>query len=157
MSYTKRTCIDCGYRDIQPNMVRENRRVHTGRSTTGLQKRTIAAWLFGDKRATNQVTKFLFSPNTREYYRNRTVWVCQSCAGSSTESVELGFFGQLLSDLWWWTKLLITVGVYGAIILYVISLIGEEGSKQKEGKNELGVGSDFYNTEGTDGSNASNN
>jgi len=81
MSYTKRTCHDCGYKDIQPNMYRVEVTKRTGTSTTGFAKRSLFGALLGDQRSGRQVGKALFAPNKRVYHRTREVWKCGVCAG----------------------------------------------------------------------------
>lgn len=83
MSYTKRTCHYCGYRDIQPNMTQVEIEYTSGSSNTGLPKRTVASWLAGNDKARKDVGKYLFSPNKRTYKRRRKVWACDQCTGKS--------------------------------------------------------------------------
>lgn len=93
MAYTKRTCHKCGFRDIQPNMKQETVQVKVGSSTTGMNKRTVAgAFLMGDKKSGNQIRKYLFAPNKRDYTRNRQVWMCKNCSKSNSSDFTLEDF-----------------------------------------------------------------
>lgn len=80
MSFTKRTCTSCGYRDIQPNMVQTEIEYQSGSSIKGITGREAAGWLLGSKTSEKAVNKWLFSPNKRNYTRKRKVWLCDNCA-----------------------------------------------------------------------------
>ena len=91
MSYTKRTCHKCGFRDIQPNMVQRTISVDTGSSRASFDKKAFfAATFLGDKKAGRQVHKSVFANNKRKYTRDKTVFECRSCAGGSIQRSSLG-------------------------------------------------------------------
>lgn len=91
MSYTKRTCTVCGFRDIQPNMTQKTVKAKSGQSKAGAGMNTWAGYLIGDKASVKAVNKTIWGTNTRNYTRNKQVWVCNrsECSGSSGR----GFFG----------------------------------------------------------------
>ena len=80
MSYAKKTCNICGWRDEQPNMYRVEKDVYVGHTTAGLKGRTILGALFGYKPSQRKVGRYLFAPNKRKYIRRREVWMCVDCA-----------------------------------------------------------------------------
>lgn len=84
MSYAKKTCNMCGFRDIQPNMYRVEKEVYVGSGNTGLSGRTWIGAAFGYKRSQRQIGKYFLAPNKRNYKRRREVWMCADCAGAST-------------------------------------------------------------------------
>ena len=65
MSYTKRTCSRCGYRDIQPNMKQVTESYTSGHSQRQISKRSIIGAFLGDPRAKRQNADWLLG-NTRE-------------------------------------------------------------------------------------------
>ena len=82
MSYTKRTCHKCGYRDIQPNMKQIEIEYVSGSSQAELSGRAVAtAAIFGSKKGGNQVANWLTGNTKRQYKRKKLVWVCYSNCG----------------------------------------------------------------------------
>lgn len=97
MSYVKRTCRECGYKDIQPNMYRSSIRYKSGSSNTGITKRTLFSSLLGSPEGNRQLGKYLFFPNKRDYYRNREIWLCTNCAlDAGIIKLKKGFWGNLV-------------------------------------------------------------
>lgn len=93
MSYTKRTCYACGYRDIQPNMRQVDVKVKSGSSKKGLTAREVTFGILGSEESNKAINKWMFSPNKRNYYRNKKVWVCSDCAKSSSlEGIGFGWY-----------------------------------------------------------------
>lgn len=91
MSYTKRTCSKCGYRDIQPNMKQVTESYTSGQSQRQISKRSIIGAFLGEPRAQRQNADWLFGSTRRKYTRNRTVWVCRTCPNlEADESFKLG-------------------------------------------------------------------
>ena len=87
MSYTKRTCVRCGYRDIQPNMKQITESYTSGYSQKAISNRSIVGAFLGDPRAQRQNADWLLGNTKRKYTRNRRVWVCKSnCGSKPTES-----------------------------------------------------------------------
>lgn len=80
MSYTRRTCVDCGYRDIQPNMIRVEREVKTGKSQGSTSIMTWIGALFGHRPSQRAIGRHIFNSAKRNYYRVRKVWLCPDCA-----------------------------------------------------------------------------
>ena len=66
MTYAKKTCYDCGQRDIQPNMKR----------VTITKTNTSHGYSHKTKKATS----------SRAYVNKRKVFVCKSCADARTKS-----------------------------------------------------------------------
>lgn len=121
MSHTKRTCYECGYRDIQPNMYKKVISVESGSSNTGLTTRSLVGSLFSDKSA-KEVHKYFLSPNKRTYKRNKTVYICQGCEGSETFVDKLIYYTVIVP-----LKILFTILVWalGAVcVLFLLSLLG---------------------------------
>jgi len=80
--YTKRTCVNCGLRDIQPNMRQKEIYAESGRSKKGVSGSTVTGWLvFGNKKSARSVVDTVFNNNQRTYYRKRKVWLCGNCYG----------------------------------------------------------------------------
>ena len=90
MSYTKRTCTECGWRDIQPNMRQVEIEYVSGSSK---QKADIWTWLGagpGNKVAERALQR-AYTGGHREYKRRRKVWVCQNCTPSQSVKKRLTF------------------------------------------------------------------
>ncbi len=81
--YTKRTCHECGKRDIQPNMRQKTISLVTGSSSQQIGSNTWLGVLAGDKSSGRAVRNAIFGSNSRKYTRNKTVWVCKSCKTST--------------------------------------------------------------------------
>ena len=88
MTYTRRTCSKCGYRDIQPNMRKRTVTYESGSSESGVSKRTWLGVFFGDNASARAVKRNWFNSSKRKYYRNRNVWMCKKCAGKEDESAK---------------------------------------------------------------------
>jgi hypothetical protein len=86
MSYSKRTCNQCGYKDIQPNMKQVEIDYISGSSQAELSGRALlSATLFGSKKGSNQVNNWLTGNTKRQYKRKRLVWVCNDNCGRKNE------------------------------------------------------------------------
>lgn len=114
MSYAKKTCNICGYRDEQPNMYRVEKDVYTGSGNTGLSGRTWLGAAIGYKKSQRQIGRYFLAPSKRNYTRRREVWMCGDCAGKSGMGdttfaawVTVGLV--ILGMIWVWSKLTETV------------------------------------------------
>jgi hypothetical protein len=96
--YAKKTCNQCGLRDIQPNMVRATKKVKTGSSRSKLSAGTYVGLLIENKTAQKRFRNNLWANNKRQYTRYREVWMCKDCAKSNPakSDVELGPLGEFL-------------------------------------------------------------
>lgn len=83
--YTRRTCCECGVKKPQPEMVRTERYVETGKSKSGVSGATWAGVLFGNKKSYSSVNRWLFNTSQRNYKRKKEVWLCTSCAGMGSK------------------------------------------------------------------------
>ena len=81
MPYTKRTCHECGRRDIQPNMIRATREIKVGRSRTGATIWTWVSAALGHKPSQRALKRFLFNSSQRTYFREKQIWICYKCEG----------------------------------------------------------------------------
>ena len=87
MAYANRTCVECGYKSIQPNMRQVEIEYESGSSQAGISKRSVGtAMLFGSKEAQRQNTNWLTGNTKRKYMRKRKVWVCGSNVGCNKSS-----------------------------------------------------------------------
>ena len=103
MSYTNRTCHNCGFRDIQPNMTQTKIKYKSGHSKKGLGKREVFGSLIGNKKSEKAVESWLSSSSKRNYTRTRTVWMCNTCAkkNSSLSFKDLFVLFLIVGVLWW--------------------------------------------------------
>ncbi len=85
MAYAKKTCNLCGWRDIQPRMVKKHKTVQVAQGKRGLSKREVAFALMGSKTAQRSVTRWATAPNKRVYSTKRLVWMCEDCSGSKSD------------------------------------------------------------------------
>lgn len=76
MSYSRRTCHKCGYKDIQPNMKQIEVEYQSGTSQKAISTGAVVGHLLGDKRSSRQIGDAIFGTSKRKYKRNRKVWVC---------------------------------------------------------------------------------
>jgi len=99
--YAKKTCNQCGLRDIQPNMTRARKKVKTGSSRSKLSTGTYIGVLLENKTAAKRFHNNLWANNKREYTRYREVWMCKDCAKSdpTKSDIELGPLGELITAL----------------------------------------------------------
>lgn len=115
MSYTKKTCEDCGWRDVQPKMVQVNRQSVSGSSK---QKATFSTYFFGasgNKTAEKAVHRSLTGAGTREYKRNRKAWLCKSCARKSSPWALKNILKRVF-------KLVLKTSIICAILLFIVAL-----------------------------------
>ena len=115
MSYAKKTCNICGYRDEQPNMYRVEKDVYVGSGNTGLSGRTWLGAAIGYKKSQRQIGRYFLAPSKRNYTRRREVWMCGDCAGKTSISnpydVAAWITGVLIicGMIWVWSKLTGTI------------------------------------------------
>jgi hypothetical protein len=86
MSYTKRTCHSCGYRDIQPNMVQREIQYKSGSSKRGIGGREVLGTLIGNEKSEKAIQNWMSTSSKRNYTRTRKVWMCPSCAKASNNN-----------------------------------------------------------------------
>jgi hypothetical protein len=88
MSYTKRTCSKCGFRNNQPYMKQIEIEYNSGSSQSSISTGSlIGAWL-GDERAKRQNANALFGVSKRKYKRKRKVWVCANGCNNSVQKIS---------------------------------------------------------------------
>jgi hypothetical protein len=117
MSYVKRTCSQCGYRDIQPNMRQIEIEYESGASRSSASKATYVGWLLGDKASGRAVMRSWFNSGKRKYTRKRKVWVCGKCSGYARRSKPRGFFGRLIHRI-------ISFFMFMLFLSFMIAMIG---------------------------------
>lgn len=78
--YATRTCVSCGIRKPQPQMVHKEILVNTGNSRRGTTGSTWLGALAGNKKANRAIEQSLFNTQHRNYWRKRKVWMCPDCA-----------------------------------------------------------------------------
>jgi hypothetical protein len=83
MSYTKRTCAQCGIRKPQPEMFRKETYVETGNSRQGVSGRTFLGAMLDDSKSKKAVDSWLLNSNQRTYSRKKIVWLCGTCNGAA--------------------------------------------------------------------------
>ena len=88
MSYAKKTCNLCGFRDIQPNMVRAKKNVKAYTSKDQIGVGTWIGWMAGEKSSIKRINKSLFANNKRKHTAHREVWMCPECAGVKVKRVK---------------------------------------------------------------------
>mgnify|MGYP005987481539 CR=1 FL=1 len=121
MSYTKRTCTQCGYRDIQPNMKQISENYTSGYSQKAISGRSIAGAFLGDPRAQRQNGDWLFGNTKRKYTRNRKVWVCKNgCGVATNESSSGSSFGFIKSTF----KFIFQAFLMAVILLAIVVISG---------------------------------
>lgn len=85
--YTNRTCDKCGARKQQPDMIRKEVYVETGKSKATVSNDTYWAMAFGDKAASRAVKRALTNSSERTYTRKKTVWTCKNCRAPDSNYV----------------------------------------------------------------------
>ncbi|WP_439150463.1 hypothetical protein [Sulfitobacter sp.] len=85
MTYTKRTCNECGRRDIQPNMFQKEITYNSGSSKRNVGVTTFLGAALGDKKSTRSIADSIFNTQGRTYTRRRKVWLCRECSGVAAE------------------------------------------------------------------------
>lgn len=104
--YTKRTCVNCGLRDIQPNMRQKEIYAQSGKSKKGFSGSTVVGSMLGNKKSSKSIADSILNNNQRTYYRKRKVWLCGNCYGevkSDGKNAEIGsiILGLTLAGLFW--------------------------------------------------------
>lgn len=79
IKYANRTCDKCGARKPQPEMVRKEVYVETGKSTATISTNTWLGVMGGDKASGRAVKRAMFNNGERTYTRKKTVWSCRNC------------------------------------------------------------------------------
>lgn len=87
VKYTNRTCDSCGARRPQPEMVRKEVYVETGKSKTTVSNDTYWGMAGGDKAAARAAKRALYNSGERTYTRKKTIWVCRNCRAPSSNYV----------------------------------------------------------------------
>ena len=82
MSYAKKTCNTCGFRDIQPNMYRTEKSRVSGSSKTKITSGNLVGLALGQKNSKRKISNTLFANNKRQYTRKSVVWMCYECSGT---------------------------------------------------------------------------
>lgn len=103
MAYTTRTCVNCGYRSIQPNMAKQKIKYESGTSEAGLSKRAVTGTLLGGNQSAKQVNNWLSGNSKRQYKRTKEVWTCGSTVGCGVKhksSIGAKFKSFLLQLMW---------------------------------------------------------
>jgi hypothetical protein len=78
--YVNRTCCGCGIRLPQPQMIRKEVLVETGKSNATVTGATFLGSAFGDKSAQRAIIRSGFNTGQRTYTRKQTKWFCYECA-----------------------------------------------------------------------------
>lgn len=117
MAYSNRTCVECGYKSIQPNMKQVEIEYESGSSSAGLSGRAIGFALLGEKKSNNQVGNWMTGNSKRKYMRKRKVWVCNTVGcGSNAQHNKQGFGKSLLKFVT--QSLLLVVLFIGAVLIF---------------------------------------
>ena len=87
IKYTNRTCDKCGARKPQPDMIRKEVYVETGKSKATVTNDTYWWMAFGDKAASRAVKRALANSGERTYTRKKTVWSCRNCRAPDSNYV----------------------------------------------------------------------
>ena len=87
IKYTNRTCDKCGARKPQPDMVRKEVYVETGKSKTTVSNDTYWGMAGGDKAAGRAAKRALYNSGERTYSRKKTVWSCKNCRAPDSNYV----------------------------------------------------------------------
>ena len=100
-TYANRTCTQCGWKSIQPNMKQVSVEYKSGSSEAGLSKRAIAGSLLGGKNASKQVNNWISGNSKRQYKRTKKVWVCDTvgCGVKVKESLPKQFAAILFQGI----------------------------------------------------------
>lgn len=78
--YANRTCHECGIILPQPQMIRKEIMVETGKSNTTITGHTFIGAFFGDKPSVRALNRHGFNSGERTYTRKQTKWFCYECA-----------------------------------------------------------------------------
>jgi hypothetical protein len=117
MTYTNRTCSQCGIRKPQPDMYSKEVYTETGNSKTGVSGATWIGFVLGDKKSTKSVGSWFFNSGQRTYRRKKTVWVCGPCGGYGISNRKRGGFWRGFGKfILWMLFLSIVLDVYKAVM-----------------------------------------
>ena len=81
MAYTRRTCHECGFRDIQPNMQQKTVQVTAGKSKSSVSLATFVGAAFGHKKSGRAIGNSILNSDQRTYTRTKTIYLCDNCSG----------------------------------------------------------------------------
>jgi uncharacterized protein len=81
MAFANRTCVNCGWKGPQPEMVQRERRVEVARGRGTLSGATIIGALAGHKASSRKVGNAVFNTGQRTYTRKVKSWFCADCGG----------------------------------------------------------------------------
>lgn len=87
IKYANRTCDKCGARKPQPDMIRKEVYVETGKSKTTVTNDTYWGMAGGDKAAARAAKRALYNSGERTYTRKKTVWSCKNCRAPDSNYV----------------------------------------------------------------------
>lgn len=117
MAYANRTCVQCGYKSVQPNMKQIEIEYESGSSTAGMSKRAVGFALLGDKKANNQFGNWMSGNSKRKYMRKRKIWVCNYVGCGDNAPRNKSSFGK--NVLKFITQSLILVALFiGAVLIF---------------------------------------
>lgn len=85
IKYTNRTCHTCGARKPQPDMLRREIEVETGKSRATISTATWFGVAAGDKASVRAVKRAGFNNGERTYTRKKIIWVCRNCRAPATD------------------------------------------------------------------------
>ena len=87
VKYTNRTCDTCGARRPQPDMIRKEVYVETGKSRATISSSTWFGVAGSDKASLRAVKRAMYNNGERTYTRKKTIWVCRNCRAPSSNYV----------------------------------------------------------------------
>lgn len=90
MSYTKRTCAQCGWKGPQNEMHQIVRRVEVARGRNSVSGSTIVGALAGHKASSRKIGNTIFNTGQRTYTRKQKSWFCGTCAGDAKKAATAG-------------------------------------------------------------------
>ena len=125
MSYTKRQCYHCGYRDIQPNMRKVTITVDSGTSQKTMSKGSLVGSFLGDERSGKQNADSIFGVSKRKYKRNKEVYICGNCNdnGSRRGQGKIARTWRLIKSLTKLTWIIAKSAFYLAIVAFIFLAI----------------------------------
>ena len=78
--YAIKTCDKCGIKLPQPEMIKRDVIVETGKSKTTVTGATFIGAALGDKASVRAINRHNFNSGERTYTRKQTKWFCYECA-----------------------------------------------------------------------------
>lgn len=120
VEYGKKTCYNCGRRDIQPNMRRVQITKDVGSSRSTMDGTTILGAILGVKSAGRAFSRSFWHAGSRSYTRKATVWCCKSCAGNSS---VFGYIASVIGYVFLFYAIAIVIalgsGVFSQLSIFV--------------------------------------